>query len=67
MAFVPCMPPIECVFSIARSCLLVSAMEDARDAFLGALDGYTLARLTTPRTKLQKLLAIPQVIQTQAG
>ena len=56
MALVPCMQPLGSC-PIVPNCLLLSAMEDARAAFLEVLDGYTLANLTAPRAKLRKLLS----------
>jgi Rrf2 family transcriptional regulator, nitric oxide-sensitive transcriptional repressor len=59
MALVPCMQPLSDSCPIVPNCLLLSAMEDARAAFLEVLDGYTLANLTAPRAKLRKLLSFP--------
>jgi Rrf2 family transcriptional regulator, nitric oxide-sensitive transcriptional repressor len=59
MALVPCMHPLDTSCPILPNCLLISAMEDARVAFLEVLDGYTLADLATPRAKLRKLLSFP--------
>lgn len=59
MALVPCMQPLGGSCPIVPDCLLLSALEDARAAFLEVLDGYTLANLTAPRAKLRKLLSFP--------
>jgi len=45
--------------SIEPACVLKDALADARDAFIAALERYTLADLVTPRRKLTALL-IPQ-------
>lgn len=59
MGLVPCMHPLEASCPILPNCRLLSAMEDARAAFIEVLDGYTLADLTAPRAKLRKLLSFP--------
>jgi Rrf2 family transcriptional regulator, nitric oxide-sensitive transcriptional repressor len=59
MALVPCMHPHGDSCPILPSCVLSSAMQEARTAFLDVLDGYTLADLTAPRTKLRQLLSFP--------
>ena len=59
MALVPCMQPLGGSCPIVPNCVLLSAMEDARAAFLEVLDGYTLANLAVPRAKLRKLLSFP--------
>jgi Rrf2 family nitric oxide-sensitive transcriptional repressor len=37
---------------------LRGALHGARDAFLGVLDGYSLADLVRPRSRLRTMLAI---------
>jgi Rrf2 family transcriptional regulator, nitric oxide-sensitive transcriptional repressor len=59
MALVPCMHPLGTLCPILPNCRLLSAMEDARAAFLEVLDGYTLADLVAPASKLRKLLSLP--------
>ena len=59
MDLVPCMHPLEASCPILPNCRLLSAMEDARAAFIEVLDGYTLADLAKPRAKLRRLLSFP--------
>ena len=66
MALVPCFHPIDADCPIIPSCRLISAIEDAREAFLKALDRYTLADLTGPRIALQQLLRIDSIRTAQA-
>ncbi|UXN66110.1 Rrf2 family transcriptional regulator (plasmid) [Phyllobacterium sp. A18/5-2] len=61
MALVPCFEPIHAACAILPSCVLRGALDQARVAFLGALDGYTLQDLVQPRTRLQMLLSIPSL------
>jgi Rrf2 family nitric oxide-sensitive transcriptional repressor len=58
MALVPCFKPVDAPCVIWRSCVLRSAIEKARFAFIEVLDGYTLRDLVRPRAPLQTLLAI---------
>jgi Rrf2 family nitric oxide-sensitive transcriptional repressor len=58
MALVPCFKPINAPCAIRRCCVLQTALEKARLAFLDVLDGYTLSDLVRPRAPLQALLAI---------
>jgi Rrf2 family nitric oxide-sensitive transcriptional repressor len=44
---------------IASVCILRGALGEALDAFLGVLDGYTLADLLRPKRRLAQLLHIP--------
>jgi len=59
MALVPCLAPDDddAFCAILPSCALRGALSRAREAFLSALDGYTLADLARPRVPLRKLLA----------
>ncbi len=59
-ALVPCFHPVNANCPIVSSCLLRQAIERARDAFLSALDGYTLEDLQRPRDALRVLLSIPE-------
>lgn len=59
MALTPCFKPTEAPCAIFPACLLKGALQEARESFLHALDGYTLADLTTPRAKLRTLLGMP--------
>lgn len=58
MALVPCFKPLDAYCAIAPCCVLRSALHDARAAFVGALDGYTLGDLARPGASLQELLAV---------
>jgi Rrf2 family nitric oxide-sensitive transcriptional repressor len=57
MDIVPCFNDCSgCV--IERGCLLKGALAEARDAFLAALDRYTLADLAQPRRRLSTLFPV---------
>jgi len=43
---------------IQGPCVLQHALQEATDAFLAVLDGYTLANLLTPRSALARLLDV---------
>ena len=58
MSLVPCFAPDDVSCAIFPSCALRGALSGARDAFLAALDRYTLADLVRPRAPLGKLLSI---------
>ncbi len=58
MALVPCFNPVDAPCAIRSCCVLRKALQNAGDAFLAALDGYSLGDLARPRTPLRKLLAI---------
>jgi Rrf2 family nitric oxide-sensitive transcriptional repressor len=58
MALVPCFKPVDAPCAIERCCVLRKALDKARHAFLGVLDGYTLKDLVRPRTPLRALLSI---------
>ena len=58
MALVGCLEPIEEPCVIGRCCVLRGALQRARDAFLHLLDGYSLADLVRPRSRLRTMLAI---------
>ena len=58
MALVPCFKPVEAPCPIWRSCVLRSALDKARLAFIEVLDGYTLGDLVQPRASLRDLLSI---------
>lgn len=60
MALATCFAPDDAYCAISPSCVLRSALSKARDAFLSALDEYTLADLTRPRAPLRRLLAFPR-------
>lgn len=58
MAIVSCFKPVNEPCAIRPSCVLKTALEEARDAFVGVLDGYTLQDLIAPRRRLARLLEI---------
>ena len=58
MALVPCLPDGPGGCPIVPACLLRRAMEDARDAFLTALNRYTVKDLSAPGDQLRELLQI---------
>ncbi len=58
MALVPCFHPVNAKCPIVPSCFLRQAIERAREAFLAALDEYTLEDLQRPRESLRELLRI---------
>lgn len=58
MALVPCFKPVNAPCAIRRCCILKSALEKARVAFVEVLDGYSLSDLVEPRASLRTLLAI---------
>ena len=58
MALVPCFNPVDAPCAIRSCCVLRKALQNAGDAFLAALDGYSLGDLARPRTPLRKLLSI---------
>ena len=54
---VECLQPGGCECRIVPACVLKGALAEARDAFLGVLDRYTLADLLAPSRPLARLLA----------
>jgi Rrf2 family transcriptional regulator, nitric oxide-sensitive transcriptional repressor len=62
MALTPCFKPIDAHCPIVPSCLLRSALQEARDAFLKVLDGYTLADLVAAGPRLRSLLGMGQIV-----
>jgi len=67
MALVPCFKPVDAPCTIRQCCLLQRALEKARLAFLGALDGYSLSDLVKPRAPLRALLAIAPIAGAAAS
>jgi Rrf2 family nitric oxide-sensitive transcriptional repressor len=61
MALVPCFGSVDESCAVRPSCVLRRALQKAESAFLEVLDGYTLADLIRPRTRLRELLAIAPV------
>lgn len=61
LAPVPCLRPAQpssgC--AIEPACVLKRALREAARAFLAVTDGYTLADLTAPGTRLRALLGTP--------
>lgn len=58
MALVTCFKPREEPCAIRRCCVLRDALERACVAFMDVLDGYSLADLVQPRSRLRSMLAI---------
>jgi Rrf2 family transcriptional regulator, nitric oxide-sensitive transcriptional repressor len=58
MAIVQCFKPLNAPCTIRPCCVLRRALEEARDAFIGVLDGYTLSDLVRSRGRLVNLLGI---------
>jgi Rrf2 family nitric oxide-sensitive transcriptional repressor len=61
MALVTCFEPIAAPCAIKRCCVLRGALNEAGAAFLAVLDGYTLADLVQPASRLRGMLAIAPV------
>ena len=61
MALVTCFEPIAAPCAIKRCCVLRDALERAYGAFTEVLDGYSLADLVRPRSRLRTMLAIAPV------
>lgn len=59
MALVPCFEPLRAPCPIVPACGLRAALDEARRAFLGALDRHSLADITARREELRALLALP--------
>lgn len=49
--------------AIQPECVLATVVDEALRAFLGVLDGYTLADLVRPRMALARLLRIDQSVE----
>jgi Rrf2 family nitric oxide-sensitive transcriptional repressor len=60
MAIVSCFKPVDAPCAIRPCCVLRRALEQARDAFMAALEDYTLGDLMKPRARLAGLLGISQ-------
>jgi Rrf2 family nitric oxide-sensitive transcriptional repressor len=58
MALLPCFKPVDAPCPILPSCVLRSALDEARSAFVKVLDSYTLGDLVQPRASLRTLLSI---------
>lgn len=58
IALVPCFDPAAPTCAIAPCCGLRGALDEARAAFFGVLDEYSLGDLVKPRGRLRGLLAI---------
>jgi Rrf2 family transcriptional regulator, nitric oxide-sensitive transcriptional repressor len=61
MALVTCFKPIEAPCPIRQCCVLRDALERACVAFTEVLNGYSLADLVRPRSRLRTMLAITPV------
>ena len=57
-ALVPCFSPSDADCAIYPRCVLRGAMAKAQNAFLAALDEYSLADFARPRAPLRKLLSL---------
>jgi Rrf2 family transcriptional regulator, nitric oxide-sensitive transcriptional repressor len=64
MAIVTCFAPVEAPCAIRRCCVLREALDRAYAAFTEVLDGYSLADLIRPRSRLRTLLAIAPPAKT---
>jgi Rrf2 family nitric oxide-sensitive transcriptional repressor len=58
MALVTCFEPVAAPCTIRRCCVLRDALDRACAAFTAVLDGYSLADLVRPRSRLRSMLAI---------
>jgi Rrf2 family nitric oxide-sensitive transcriptional repressor len=58
LALVPCFHPVDAPCAIWPKCVLREAMQNALEAFLETLDGYTLADLARPQSQLRALLSV---------
>jgi Rrf2 family nitric oxide-sensitive transcriptional repressor len=56
MDLVPCLGGADC--AILPACRLKRALQTAREAFLGVLDGMTIADLAQPERRLRDLLGL---------
>ncbi|MGH9697453.1 MAG: RrF2 family transcriptional regulator [Bryobacteraceae bacterium] len=61
MALVTCFEPIAAPCAIRRCCVLRDALERAYAAFIEVLDGYSLADLVRPRSRLRTMLSIAPI------
>jgi Rrf2 family nitric oxide-sensitive transcriptional repressor len=62
MALTPCLGSFGAACPIVPACQLKHALEEAREAFLRVLDGYTIADLVASGPRMQRLLGIAAVI-----
>ena len=62
MALTPCFQTGDARCPIAPGCVLRSALQEARDAFLGVLDRYTLADLAVGGPRLRGLLGMTELV-----
>jgi Rrf2 family transcriptional regulator, nitric oxide-sensitive transcriptional repressor len=67
MALTPCFKPINAHCPIFPSCRLHSALQEAREAFLGVLDRHTLADLAAAGPRLRSLLGMPDLVPLPDG
>jgi Rrf2 family nitric oxide-sensitive transcriptional repressor len=61
MDIVPCFEPENQDCPLRRACRLKGALDKARQAFLGVLDEYTLADLTSAPGSIRSVLGLPAV------
>lgn len=62
MALTPCFQTMDAHCPIVPACLLRTALQEARDAFLGVLDRYTLADLAVGGPRLRSLLGMIEIV-----
>ena len=65
-ALVPCFSPSDADCTIYPRCALRVALAKAQNAFLAALDEYSLADLARPRNPLRKLLSLRSNVPSTA-
>lgn len=65
MDLVPCFHPENQDCPLRRACRLRGALEKAQQAFLAALDGYTLADLTVAPAPMRALLGMAEPPQAE--
>lgn len=63
MALVDCLHPSGGTCCIRPDCRLRRALQEALDAFMSVLDGYTLADLIEPDRRLKRLLGMDEIAQ----
>jgi Rrf2 family nitric oxide-sensitive transcriptional repressor len=67
MAIVPCFGPVDAFCAIEPCCVLRGALARAEEAFIEALNGYSLADLARPRSPLRSMLAIAPSVGPRAN
>lgn len=67
MDIVPCFEPENQDCPLRRACRLKGALDRARQAFLGILDEYTLADLTSAPVSMRSVLGLPAAPEAVAN